>query len=103
MLSPEGAHRQVMDVLHLGGTMQSTRLSGKSWAALPALLLAMAMPAAHAQTFANVPALSFTTAANGANPLPQVVAIASTGTQFTFSATPSTSTGGNWLTTSPTG
>ena len=54
-------------------------------------------------SFQTVPALSFTTVAGGANPLPQVVAIASTGTQFTFSATPSTSTGGSWLTVTPSG
>jgi hypothetical protein len=61
------------------------------------------MPVAVAQNFYNVPALSFTMAAGGANPLPQVVAISSTGTQFAFSVTPSTSTGGSWLTASPTG
>jgi hypothetical protein len=80
--------------------MPSTRFLQR---VLAALLFAAAASVAFAQTFANVPALSFTTVANGANPLPQVVAIASTGTQFTFSATPSTTTGGNWLTTSPTG
>ena len=67
------------------------------------LLFASFAPVAPAQTFQTVPALSFTTVAGGANPLPQVVAIASTGTQFTFSATPSTSTGGSWLTVTPSG
>ena len=42
------------------------------------LPVAVLMPAAMAQTFYNVPALSFTMAVGGANPLPQVVAIAST-------------------------
>jgi hypothetical protein len=84
--------------------MPSARFLGKACAILSAtLLLTAAIPIANAQTFANVPALSFTTAASGANPLPQVVAIASTGTQFSFSATPSTSTGGNWLTVTPSG
>jgi hypothetical protein len=78
--------------------MPSSRFLGKVCAILSVtLLLAAAGPIASAQTFATVPALSFTTVANGANPLPQVVTIASTGTQFAFSATPSTSTGGNWL------
>ena len=67
--------------------MPSARFLGKACAILSAtLLLTAAIPIANAQTFANVPALSFTTAASGANPLPQVVAIASTGTQFSFSA-----------------
>jgi Bacterial Ig-like domain (group 1)/Viral BACON domain len=61
------------------------------------------VPALHAQTFYNIPALSFTAVANGANPLPQVVTVASTGAQMFFSATPSTFSGGNWLTASPTG
>ena len=78
--------------------MPCIRFLGKACAfASVVLLLAADTPIANAQTFANVPALSFTTVANGANPLPQIVAIASTGTQFAFSATPSTSTGGNWL------
>src|SRR5258707_5771905 len=61
------------------------------------------VPALHAQTFYNIPALSFTAVANGANPLPQVVTVASTGAQMFFSATPSTFSGGNGLTASPTG
>jgi hypothetical protein len=54
-----------------------------------AVLAALSMPVAVAQNFYNVPALSFTTVGGGANPLPQVVGIASTGTQFLFSVTPS--------------
>jgi hypothetical protein len=78
--------------------MPCIRFLGKACAfASVVLLLAADTPIANAQTFANVPALSFTTVANGANPLPQVVTIASTGTAFAFSATPSTSTGGSWL------
>src|SRR5260370_42377263 len=61
------------------------------------------VPAVDGQTFYNIPALSFTAVANGANPLPQVVTVASTGAQMFFSATPSTFSGGNWLTASPTG
>src|ERR1019366_7376114 len=88
----------------LGEIMLSTRFLRKTLAALPAaLLFATATSVAYAQTFEPVPALSFTTVANGANPLPQVVTIASTGTQFLFSATPSTSTGGSWLTVTPSG
>lgn len=68
-----------------------------------ALPFAAAASMAQAQTFYNVPALSFTTVVNGANPLPQIVTIASTGSQFTFSATPSTSSGGSWLKVTPSG
>ncbi len=55
------------------------------------------------QSFEPVPPLSFTTVFSGANPLPQVLSITSTGTNFNFSATPSTSTGGNWLSVTPIG
>src|ERR1035438_1106731 len=76
MLSPERARGQVMRVLDPGGIMSSSRFSRRALAFLPAiLLLAAATSAANAQTFATVPALSFTTVANGANPLPQVVPI----------------------------
>jgi hypothetical protein len=104
MLSPQGTRGQVMGVLGPGGIMLSSLYLRKTLAALPAILLFAAAPrVASAQTFEPVPALSFTTVAGGANPLPQVVAIASTGAQMAFSVTPSTSTGGSWLTASPTG
>jgi Bacterial Ig-like domain (group 1)/Viral BACON domain len=57
--------------------------------------------AVHAQSFASVPALSFTKTFGGANPLPQVLTAASTGAQFNADATASTTTGGSWLTISP--
>ncbi len=82
----------------------SSFLIRKTLAAMAvALPFAVAASTAQAQTFDNVPALSFTTVVNGANPLPQIVTIASTGNQFTFSATPSTSSGGSWLTVTPSG
>ncbi len=67
------------------------------------LMIVAVVPALHAQTFSNIPALSFTAVANGANPLPQLVTVASTGAAMNFSVTPSTSSGGSWLTASPTG
>src|ERR1017187_4980971 len=104
MLSPEGARGQVMGVLHLGGIMLSTRFLRQTLVALPAtLLFAAATSVAVAQTFATVPALSFTKTFGGANPLPQVVTAASTGTQFDVDATASTTTGGSWLQISPSG
>src|SRR5450755_220422 len=82
-----------------GEFMLSKRYSRRVFAALPAiLLLAAACVVANAQTFANIPALSFTTAVGGANSLPQVIAVTSTGAQMNFSVTTSTTTGGNWLT-----
>jgi hypothetical protein len=82
--------------------MLSKRLLWKASAFLPAtLLLIAAIPIANAQSFYNVPALSFTKTFGGANPLPQVVTAASTGTQFNVDATANTSTGGNWLQISP--
>ncbi len=82
--------------MHFTRSLRTARL------ALPALLL-LVSAVAGAQTFANIPPLSFAAVAGGANPLPQVLAVASTGTQIIFSVTPSTTTGGNWLSASPTG
>ena len=66
--------------------------------------LLMAASSARAQTFRSLPALSFTKAVNStSNPLPQVFTAASTGASFGFSITTSTTTGGNWLTTSVNG
>jgi hypothetical protein len=82
--------------------MTSKRLLLKACAVLSAtLLLAAAIPIANAQTFANVPGLSFTKTFGGANPLPQVVTAASTGAQFNAHATATTTTGGSWLQISP--
>ena len=54
-----------------------------------------------AQPFASVPALSFTKPFAGADPLPQIVTIASVGaSSLTYTVTSVTSTGG-WLSTSP--
>ena len=51
----------------------------------------------HAQQLENIPPLSFTMSAGAAGPLPQVLAVASTGTNFDFGVTTSTTSGGNWL------
>src|SRR4029077_18057169 len=51
-----------------------------------------------ANVFRQVNAISFTKPVNGANPLPQTLTIASTGTDFQFSYSSATATGGNWLT-----
>src|SRR5258708_24072536 len=67
-----------------------------------ALVLTIAGPL-HAQQFAHIDPLVFTKPFAGANPLPQVLSVASTGTAFSFTATASTSTGGSWLSVSPSG
>lgn len=54
-----------------------------------------------ANVFRQVDPLEFTMTVGGANPLPQVVTVASTGTNFPFFATTASSTGGSWLTISP--
>jgi hypothetical protein len=54
-----------------------------------------------ANVFRQVNPLNFTMVAGGANPLPQVITVASTGTNFTFIAAAVNSTGGSWLTISP--
>jgi hypothetical protein len=63
-----------------------------------ALLMCIVFPSMlRAQTFQPIPALSFTMTEGGANPLPQLVTPTSTGANFNYSATASTTTGGNWL------
>ena len=54
-----------------------------------------------ANVFRQIDPLEFTMTVGGANPLPQVVTVASTGTNFAFFATTANSTGGNWLTINP--
>jgi hypothetical protein len=57
-----------------------------------------------AQSFQTVPALSFTKAFAGTEPLPQVLTIAYTDqTSVRFSAAASTNSGGAWLSVSPSG
>jgi uncharacterized protein (TIGR03437 family) len=50
-------------------------------------------------TFSQVPALNFTMAAGGSNPLPQTISLENTGTSYIYinSETTATSTGGSWL------
>lgn len=57
----------------------------------------------HAQNLEPIPALAFTKPFGGANPLPQIITAISSGTNFTFSATATTSTGGSWLTVANSG
>ncbi len=83
--------------------MAILRSSGKLWAALSTTVFFLAAATlGNAQTFANIPGLSFTAVVNGANPLPQVMTVTSS-PATAFSVTPSTTSGGNWLSTTPTG
>lgn len=68
----------------------------------PALLLAAVcllcgFSSVQAQTLDNIPALSFTKAYESADPLPQVINLASTGAAFRFTVNATTFTGGSWL------
>ena len=54
-----------------------------------------------ASVFRQVNGLDFNKVFGGANPLPQLINIASTGAAFPFFATVATSTGGNWLSITP--
>jgi hypothetical protein len=56
-----------------------------------------------AQTFNAAPQLAFTKPFAGTDPLPQILTVASTGANFNFSATATTSSGGSWLSISPAG
>ncbi|PYX67046.1 MAG: hypothetical protein DMG74_01730, partial [Acidobacteria bacterium] len=68
-----------------------------------ALIVGLPSPL-HAQTFQKVPALAFTKAFAGAEPLRQVLTIAYTNNSTVrFGATASTTSGGSWLSVSPSG
>ena len=54
-----------------------------------------------ANVFRQANPLNFTMVVGGANPLPQVITMASTGTNFPFFATTANSTGGSWLSITP--
>jgi hypothetical protein len=56
-----------------------------------------------ANVFKQVNAINFTKPFGGANPLPQVLTVASSGTTVRFTATAVNANGGNWLTLSPSG
>src|SRR5579859_1959301 len=53
------------------------------------------------QTFEPIPALSFSKTFGGGDPLPQLITVTSTGANFAFNATATSTTGGSWLTISP--
>ncbi|MGJ5820665.1 beta strand repeat-containing protein, partial [Paludibaculum fermentans] len=73
--------------------------------AVALLAVALALPGGLlAQQFAHIDPLHFTKAFGADDPLPQVLAVASTtAANFGFSVSASTSSGGNWLTASPSG
>src|SRR5450755_2997923 len=56
----------------------------------------------YAQGFGQIDQLFFNKAYGGANPLPQVLTVTSTGSDFGFNTSASTSSGGGWLAVSPT-
>lgn len=73
---------------------------------LPAVVFVstiLSFSAVHAQTFAPVQALSFIKPFAGANPLPQILTVTSTGANFGYSISVNTQSGGNWLQVSPQG
>jgi hypothetical protein len=53
--------------------------------------------------FSQLNGISFVMAEGGANPLPQILPVVSTGTNFTFSSAVYTGNGGNWLSISNLG
>ena len=57
----------------------------------------------HAQQFSHIDQMFFSKGYGGANPLPQVLTVTSTGSDFGFTASAGTSSGGDWLAVSPTG
>jgi hypothetical protein len=57
----------------------------------------------YAQEFAHIDQLFFSKGYGGADPLLQVLTVTSNGPAFGFNASASTSTGGDWLTVSPSG
>ena len=66
------------------------------------ITVVLALPASGwGQTFEPIPALSFSKTFGRGDPLPQMISIASTGANFTFTAAATSTTGGNWLTITP--
>src|ERR1035438_6121364 len=55
----------------------------------------------YAQRFAPIDQIYFSKGYGGANPVPQVLTVTSTGSAFGFSASASTSSGGDWLAVAP--
>ena len=66
-------------------------------------MLAVVSAPLQAQTFAPINQLFFTKSFGGANPLPQVLEIASTTTNFNYSVSSTTNSGGAWFSTTPSG
>jgi hypothetical protein len=75
--------------------MTNTRLA--FWTGLLIFVLVAPGWPLQAQTFSPVPPLSFVKPFAGANPLPQLITITSTGNNLTFDASATTTTGGAWL------
>ena len=57
----------------------------------------------YAQRFAHIDQLFFSKGYGGANPPPQILTVTSADSAFSFNASASTSSGGDWLAVSPTG
>jgi hypothetical protein len=75
--------------------MTITRLA--FWTGLLTFVLIATTCPLQAQTFSPVPPLSFVKPFSGANPLPQLITITSTGNNLAFDASATTTTGGAWL------
>lgn len=86
-------------------TRMSTSMHSFVLVVLSAMVLMLGHPAGlQAQTFQKIPALAFTKAFAGAEPLPQVLTVAYTNnTNVRFSVAVSTNSGGTWLSASPVG
>src|SRR5258707_872962 len=67
---------------------------------VPLLLLGSFSAALYAQRFVHADHLYFTKSSGGAVPLPQVLAVVGAGADLTFSASATTSSGGDWLSVS---
>ena len=82
--------------------------TGRGSRLVPAVLMVLAWMGSlsaplYAQQFAHIDPLFFSKGYGGANPLPQVLTVTSTGSAIEFNASASTSTGGDWLAVSTTG
>ncbi len=84
------------------GTKAGRSLRPGAVVALLLLMLSACLPAARAQTFNTLPALSFTKAYAGGNPQAQVITVASsTAANFGFTESVTNISGGAWLSVSP--
>jgi len=88
--------------LSRSSSFTAAKVSLHPWLLLCMVVCVLATPfRMWAQKLEPIPALSFSTTFGQDNPLSQMITVNSTGVSFNFTATATTSSGGSWLTLTP--